>query len=97
MALTAQSPGHYALTGALDLHTVTTLWPLDTLALTPQKKRLELDLTQVDTLDSAGLAWLLEVQQYCQQQGAELSLKGGPTSLRALAKISGVEPLLSLQ
>lgn len=57
---------------------------------------LTLDLTQVQAVDSAGLAMLIQLQAELQQQGRALHLHSVNKQLRAIAEVSGVSALLSL-
>lgn len=55
-----------------------------------------LDLSGVTTVDSAGLALLLEWQAVRNQQGASLIVTGAPSSLVSLAQLCEAIDLLNL-
>jgi ABC-type transporter Mla MlaB component len=55
-----------------------------------------LDLSEVTTVDSAGLALLLEWQAMRNQQGASLVITGAPSSLVSLAQLCEAIDLLNL-
>lgn len=57
---------------------------------------LELDLSGVTRVDSAGLALLLELARNARAAGRELKLIGAPEQLRRLAGFFGLTPLLAL-
>jgi anti-sigma B factor antagonist len=52
------------------------------------ENRMILDLTQVDYLDSSGLASLVKVQSRCRKQGKQLRLVGLSTKVRGLFEIT---------
>ncbi|WP_416306225.1 STAS domain-containing protein [Neptunicella sp. SCSIO 80796] len=58
---------------------------------------LVFDLQGVTAIDTAGLAWLIQLVGECEQQKKSLKLINTPTSLLKLAKMSDVESLLPLQ
>lgn len=55
---------------------------------------LELDLSQVDQADSAGLALLLEWKARAQRRSAEIRFVSIPESLLAIAKTTEVSDLI---
>ena len=58
---------------------------------------VRLDLSDVEAVDSAGLALLLEWQQRLEQSGGALVIVAPPEALVRLARISGVDTLLTMQ
>lgn len=58
---------------------------------------LEFDLANVNNVDTAGLAWLIELSEECEKAGKKLLIKNLPNSLIKLAKMSDAEALLPLQ
>lgn len=80
------------LTGTLRAPAVTRLLP----ELPVVATRCSLDLKQVEVVDSAGLALLLEWQRRLMQSGGQLELINAPAGLIRLAQISGVDTLLGL-
>lgn len=57
---------------------------------------LELDLSGVTRVDSAGLALLLELARHARARGRELRCVRAPEQLRRLAEFFGISALLSL-
>jgi len=55
---------------------------------------LELDLTQVNDADSAGLALLLEWKAQASQHGGTINFVGVPKSLLAIAQTTEVSDLI---
>jgi len=51
-------------------------------------------LEDVDSVDSSALALLLEWQSRAQKQGREMRFERPPDSLRVIARLTGVAPLL---
>ena len=85
-----------ALTGELSF--ATAVGTLDRLrdAAKSGSGPLELDLSGVTRVDSAGLALLLELSRTARAGGRELKLSGAPEQLRRLAGFFGLSPLLAL-
>ncbi|TRW50435.1 STAS domain-containing protein [Aliidiomarina halalkaliphila] len=61
-----------------------------------QENELVMDLSEVEKVDSAGLAFLIQIQAELAQQQRALSLHNVNTQLRQFAAVSGVTDLLSL-
>ncbi len=59
-----------------------------------QYESLEVDLSQVDKADSAGLALLLEWKAQAKKRAARISFSGLPDSLRAIALTTQVSDLI---
>ena len=57
---------------------------------------VELDLSGVTRVDSAGLALLLELARAAKRAGRELRCTRAPEQLRKLADFFGLTPLLGL-
>jgi len=57
---------------------------------------LELDLSGVTRVDSAGLALLLELARRARERGRELRCVRAPEQLRRLAEFFGISSLLAL-
>lgn len=84
--------GRCALSGALTLESAPWLWKeLEDGGLLGAA--VEADLSGVDTVDSAGLALLVAWKAYCRRQGNQLVFTGIPERLRALAALTGAEPV----
>lgn len=54
----------------------------------------QVDLSEVDRVDSAGLAFLLELQARAAANGKTIDFRFPPASLKVLARLSQVEGLL---
>lgn len=90
--------GHYALQGKLDVSSLRHDWRANRgQKLAPMAQKLTLDLAGIDSADSAGLAWLINMVRDCRQDNIQLCLCNMPQSLLKLAKISDVEHFLPLQ
>ncbi len=64
------------------------------LALLPRGGRCTVDLAGVTSADSAGLAVLVEWLAVAAERGGSLVFESVPAQLRAIARISDLEPLL---
>lgn len=60
----------------------------------PPGAQVVLDAAAVQSFDSAGLALLLSCRRVALARGSRLQVQGWPDSLRALAQVYGVMPLL---
>ncbi len=58
---------------------------------------LEVDLAGVSRADSAGVALLIEWQRQAQKQRKPISFFNIPSQMLAIARLSGVDELLSLK
>ena len=65
------------------------------LAALPRAAQVVLDASSVQAFDSAGLALLLECRRIAQAQQQVLRVQGWTPSLRSLAQVYGVLPLLN--
>lgn len=59
--------------------------------------KLVIDLEQVEFVDTAGLAWLINAIRQAQEAKVQAVLANAPDKLIKLAKISDVDRLLPLQ
>lgn len=93
-------PGHFVLRGSLNRETIPQFWP-DCLAELAQAQQncetLNLDLAEIEHIDTAGLAWLLNLLRDAKQQQVTFTLSNVPPTLLNVAKISDVEAFLPLQ
>lgn len=94
-----ESPSVFLLSGDLDRITVNSAWPssVDEIKQAADKQPVTLDLKQVEHVDTAGLAWVINLLRDCSAQNVAFTLKNVPQTLINLAKISDVEALLPLQ
>jgi phospholipid transport system transporter-binding protein len=89
----------YALEGDLNRNTVTHCWPqaLADLKQLAAKHKPVVDMQAVTQVDTAALAWLLNLIRDCRGQNIEFTLANVPKTLINLAKISDAEAFLPLQ
>jgi phospholipid transport system transporter-binding protein len=88
--------GQFLLSGILNRDTVMNNWSLRDKGFA-QETQVTLDLAGVSQVDTAGLAWLVNLVAECRSLKIPLKLSNVPTTLVKLAKISDVEALLPLQ
>lgn len=85
--------GRLKVSGPLDFDTAATA--LDRgLRLLAETNAWEIDLSGVDSSDSAGLAVLVEWLAYAQSTSKRLQFTGLPAQIRAVAAISEIDELL---
>lgn len=60
-------------------------------------QQCQLNLGQVERIDSAGLAWLINAMRDTKQRDIQLQLQSIPDKLIKLAKISDVEDFLTVE
>jgi len=93
LAFESTAAGHFTLKGPLVFGTVT-----ETLRrsreLFADHKRIDVDLSGIESTDSAGLALLVEWAGWAQREGRSLHLHHLPDQALALARISEVDKLL---
>lgn len=98
-AVSQQSEGQFSVSGSLDRDSVMICWPgkQQTLqSLQKSKSDLTLDLSAVEHVDTAGLAWIIHLTRECQAKQIKLSLLNTPEGLINLAKLSSVDEVLPL-
>lgn len=88
--------GEFQLSGVLNRDTVMNIWPARDKGF-KQHSEVFLDLAKVTHVDTAGLAWLVNLVADCRALNVALKLSNIPQTLIKLAKISDVEGLLPLQ
>jgi len=101
-SVSESSNGHFSLQGDLNRNTVTSAWKnsLSDLSAKQNQSSTDLpivDLTEIQDVDTAGLAWLVNLLQQSKQQDIQFQLKNVPATLINLAKISDVDHFLSVQ
>ncbi|GGW80998.1 STAS domain-containing protein [Alteromonas halophila] len=92
--------GTVSVHGNLDRDTLTGNWwqqlsPAQQSMLNDQG-RCTFDLSDVERVDSAGLAWLINAVRDARQRSLEIRISEPPAKLLKLAKISDVDTLLPL-
>ncbi|RUO71916.1 STAS domain-containing protein [Idiomarina ramblicola] len=80
--------------GSLTRHSVANLWLQR--KDWPVRKETKVDLTDVDVIDTAGVAFLLEILKLIGNGKGPLVCVGASEQLKQIARVSGVESLLSL-
>jgi phospholipid transport system transporter-binding protein len=91
--LESSAAGRYVLRGVLGFDTAR-LALAQGLAVLPRDTDCEFDLAGLDGGDSAGLAVLIEWLAQARARGVALRYANVPGSLRAIARLSGIEALL---
>lgn len=86
--------GAYALSGELSFATVPDVWR-DTQSLFATRQVLRFDLAGISRADSAGIALLIEWLRLARERGARVSFEHVPAQILAIARVTGLEELLS--
>ena len=86
--------GVIALNGFIDRFTVPQL--IKGIKLNKlNQEHLTIDMAGVEMVDTAGLAWILKVKAHADKSGQTVKLTTIPEQLSNLARLSGVDSLLS--
>ncbi|MDJ0955348.1 MAG: STAS domain-containing protein [Arenicellales bacterium] len=93
MRLEGDADSGYDLSGNLTYETVPKLFGQITLDFS---KSTSLSLRNVERIDSAGLALLIEWSCLARKQNKQLVLKDLPASLRSMIDVGGLEEVLSV-
>lgn len=88
--------GKLHLRGVLDKNSVPTAWHCSQHLLRQQQAPDSIDLSEVEHIDSAGLALLLEWQSWAQRKQHQLHLQHAPQQLLMLARLSELDRILNL-
>jgi phospholipid transport system transporter-binding protein len=94
IGFSAESEGHFSVSGRLGFDTVPTIWDSSRSALGAVSEA-RIDLGDVTEVDSAGLALVLEWIASARAHGRRLQLTRAPSKLMALSKISEVDAFLA--
>lgn len=86
-------PGTVSVSGTLNFATAANAFEAMRDAFA-RSDRHTLDLSEVITCDSAGLACVLAALSAADQGGRQVSVRHVPPGMQALARVCGVEPLL---
>lgn len=100
VSIESNNNGRFTFSGELNRNTVSNCWPDAGKVLHLAKKNNQqatLDLAKISHIDTAGLAWLVNLIAEQKQLEQPLSLVNCPDSLLKLAKISDVDGLLPLE
>lgn len=81
------------LIGKLSQSTVTSLLPIKK-QLQTYNSELNVDLSQLTKVDSAGLAYLLELKEIAEKKAIVVRFKGATVALSKLIALYNAEPLL---
>jgi len=84
-----------AIAGDLSFASVPVLWE-QWRAMRTDQATLELDLSEVQRSDSAGLALLVEWLREAQQTGQSVRFLNMPAQMLAMARVSGLDQVLPL-
>lgn len=92
--LSAEAPGQWLLSGALDFASVPVIWSglAEVIAANPH---VSLSLRAVDRANSAGLVLLVEARDLARRSGCRLDLSEVPQELVDLASMSQVAALIA--
>jgi len=86
------APNQVAIKGRLDQWNLARLMPITPL-LAAFKELLIIDLSAINKIDSAGLAFLLELKQQAGTLGLKIEFQGSPSSLNKLKSLYNLEQL----
>jgi phospholipid transport system transporter-binding protein len=78
--------------GELNRDSVVQFWPFKPLQSLPQQAVF--DLAGLKHVDTAGLAWLIQVLAQAKAKSIQVELRGMPAQLHSLASVSDVLSLL---
>lgn len=96
MALVKQdNDGRIVLSGALDIHTVNTIYEKVDLQ-SSGKKHVRIDLMQVENVDSAGVALSVQLVDDAQNLGINLSFENVPAKMAQLIRVNRVESVITV-
>lgn len=85
--------GRFHISGKLEFETVSSAYLQSMIKFSPYSE-LELDLSDVTSADSAGLALLLEWVHWSKGSAREIRFKNIPEQIQTIAKISEVDGIL---
>lgn len=91
--------GTFLLSGQLNRNTVPACWSnsVADIKQAASQQPVIIDMSGISEVDTAGLAWLINLLRDCAAQNLRFTLSAVPTTLINLAKISDVEGFLPLQ
>lgn len=90
LVISKQGEGHFRVEGDMTFATIGAQLATLFTFLVPAK-RVTIDLGQVASADSAGLALLVEWKKIARSQKCQLALKNIPEQLHMLANLSGFD------
>jgi anti-anti-sigma factor len=91
--ITQQNPGLYSIAGTVDFSTVPGLMRQASgfIKKSNQLERIEINLSQVISCNSAALALLLEISKQAHANNIKIHLKNIPGTILTIAKAYGIE------
>lgn len=92
----ARGAGQYFLTGSLTFASVPSVYAQGNALFDEDAAALTLDLQGIERTDSAGLALLLEWLRNAQQKNKTIRFRNIPPQLQSMARLSGLDDILSL-
>lgn len=96
VAVTLNAEGIVCVSGELSFNTVPAL-VLNNRDFFKNNNGLDIDLANVSRADSAGVALLVEWQRQARKQNQSICFHHIPSQMLAIARLSGVDELLSLK
>ncbi|RXJ71917.1 anti-sigma B factor antagonist [Veronia nyctiphanis] len=94
LELVKKEDGSYFLIGELDRNTVPAFWQQRASWL-PDQQNVNLNLSQLKRVDSAGMAMLLHLKNELNNNRQQLVLLGVPEQLKVLLTLSNVDAILN--
>jgi len=91
------SSGMAAITGPLTLNTVTSLYEQARSEAERGRQIVNLDLDAVPSVDSSGLALLLELQSTAVRAGRSMHIRNAPAGLLSLVSLCEAGDLLAIE
>lgn len=97
--LTEQGKGHFLIKGDLNRHTVPSCDASiqQRLVTGAVAQKIKIELSGLEHVDTAGLAWLINLLRVFKQSNIQWQLQNIPETMTNLAKISDVDSILSVQ
>ncbi len=93
--ISIKSDGRLAISGELTFDSVPALWERCHSRFS-EHAELEIDLSDIQRADSAGLALLVECVRLAHQTGKNIRFFNIPTQLLAIARVSSLDQVLPL-
>lgn len=91
LSLQQIKPQHFAIAGELTRYSVADKRLSE--QLMQGQEQVEIDLSEVTRVDTAGLAWLIQASSQLQRQGRQLQLNHIPEQLHKLMQLGQVESI----
>lgn len=81
------------VSGTLNFQTIVALWK-QSLPLLAKHASININLSQVTTSNSAGLALLIEWLKYGKRENKTVTFSNVPTQIQAIASVAGIDSML---